>query len=76
MPRRDTRAWLHGAFRRGEDILPAPRCAGVGVLTCKGIRHVHVAIALVQVVFVQKLDCDAMLLPRLEQLRQHGDAVV
>ncbi len=77
MPSRDIRAWVHGSFRGGKDILPEPGCARVGVLMCKGIRQVHITVSLVQILFVQELDCDEMSWQRLlERLRQHGHAVL
>jgi hypothetical protein len=47
--------------------LPEPRSACLRVHTFKGIRHIHVAISLVQILFMQELDLGEMVLQRLLQ---------
>ena len=69
-------AWIRGAFRCGEDVLPSPLFCGVGILAFEGIRKMDRAVALHEVLPMQSVgDFELGSQGSVQAGREHGHAV-
>ena len=69
-------AGVNRTARRREHILPAPFLGGVRILSIQGIRQIHLAKALLQIMLVEHLDLLQMRPQKLgHRLRQHRHPV-